>query len=230
MKLNNRDLLHALSLLDKLPMEVIDRLLHQGQLRLMDLSSGEIVHLEGDPCTHMELVVKGRLAVERIDYCGNLLAIALFTRDDLIGGNLVFSTNSFYPLTITSVADTTIVKIAKEDLFTLLHQYPDFLREFLKMISENSQILHAKITSQVNRTVRERISWYLQSEVERQGSDSIVLPYSKKRLAEILGMQRTSLSRELDRMRTDGLLNFSGRNIIMLDMEISTELNFQLSF
>jgi CRP-like cAMP-binding protein len=42
---------------------------------------------------------------------------------------------------------------------------------------------------------------------------------TKKALAEKIGVQRTSLSRELDRMRKEGLIDFEGRTVCITGLK-----------
>ena len=211
--------IHSIPLFSALPLEVLDDLIREGRLRIMHFPTGNIIHVEGDRCTHVDLIINGRLAIERIDYSGSLLAIAQFSRHDILGGNLVYSAKSQYPWTITSQEATTLARISGEDLFAVMCGYPEVLTYFLRMISENTQVLNEKITAHLNRSARERISNYLFRESERQKNRSLSIPYSKTRLAEMLGIQRTSLSRELARMRDDGLLEFQGRKFKLLQLE-----------
>lgn len=48
----------------------------------------------------------------------------------------------------------------------------------------------------------------------------IKLNYSKKDLAERLGIQRSSLSRELNKMRRDGLLEYDAKTITLKNIEV----------
>ena len=43
---------------------------------------------------------------------------------------------------------------------------------------------------------------------------------SKKELAERLGVQRTSLSREVNKMKNDGLLEYNARTITLKNINI----------
>lgn len=48
----------------------------------------------------------------------------------------------------------------------------------------------------------------------------IKLNISKKDLAERFGVQRTSLSRELNKMRKDGILDFDAKSISILNLDL----------
>ena len=57
---------------------------------------------------------------------------------------------------------------------------------------------------------------YLNYESKKQNSNHIKLNITKKALAEKIGVQRTSLSRELAKMRKDGLIQFDSDTITLL--------------
>jgi DNA-binding transcriptional regulator LsrR (DeoR family) len=56
----------------------------------------------------------------------------------------------------------------------------------------------------------------LENEKRSQGSKIIKLNLTKKALAEKIGVQRTSLSRELSKMKKDGLILFDTNYITIL--------------
>ena len=57
---------------------------------------------------------------------------------------------------------------------------------------------------------------YLDYECKKQGSNHIRLPITKKALAERMGVARTSLSRELGKMREEGVIEFDRDTITLL--------------
>ena len=56
--------------------------------------------------------------------------------------------------------------------------------------------------------LRRRILLFLRDRREETGSDYFRLPYSRQEMAEVLGVNRSALSRELGRMQREGLLEF----------------------
>ena len=87
------------------------------------------------------------------------------------------------------------------------------------MISDRTLVLTDKINTISPRSIRKKVIDFLTEEYRLQGSQIIVLGISKKELAERLGMQRTSLSRELARMKTDGMIDYDTRTITIRDFE-----------
>lgn len=115
-------------------------------------------------------------------------------------------------MTVTAKKPTIILEISKRQLFDLFASSLDFLKSYLAYISDHSVILGDRIKHYVNRTIRECIISYLDYESKKQESSTIKLTISKKALAERIGVQRTSLSRELAKMRNEGLIEFDKNN------------------
>lgn len=91
-----------------------------------------------------------------------------------------------------------------------------FLRQFLSDISGNTSVLEGKLKYYTNLSLRQRILNYLAAEQLRQQSRTIILSGTKKALAAQLGVQRSSLSRELQKMREAGLISFDRRSITVV--------------
>lgn len=208
--------IHHLTLLNSLPATLTEEWTRSGKIPLRYFRPGQIIHLDGDLCREMEIILSGRVSVERIDESGNLMIINQFGPDDMIGGNLVFSRNPRYPMTIIAKTATTLVALEKALIFELCSAYPEFLEQFLVAISDNAMMLGDKIKHYIQRSLRESLISYLNNMAMIQGSNRIQLPVTKKELAEQIGVQRTSLSRELQKMKQEGLLEYDARTIRLL--------------
>lgn len=211
------DLLEMMTLLKPIPAEQIKALLKDGRFKISTYRKNSIVHLEDDRCTKMEVILSGMVTVERIDIDGRLMTVAEFFSDDIIGGNLLFSKNPYYPMTIRSKLATMVLEINKDVLLELFTNNINFLHSYLGFVSDHAFYLGDKIKHYVNRTIRECILSFLRYESKRQNSNNIILPMTKKALAEKIGVQRTSLSRELTKMEKDGLIKFDSKSITLLE-------------
>jgi CRP-like cAMP-binding protein len=190
--------------------------LKSGKFRVTAYKKNSVVHFDGETCSKLEIILSGKVAVDRIDKSGNLLTISEFYKGDVLGGNLLFSKNPYYPMTISTQLPTDILEIDREVLFELLCNNPIFLRTYLEFISDRAFILGDKIKHYLNKTIRESIMNYLDYESKKQNSNHIKLNLTKKALAEKIGVQRTSLSRELAKLRKDGLIQFDSDTITLL--------------
>lgn len=194
----------------------IELFLSDGSFRTSKYGKNNIVHFVGEVCTKLEIILSGKVVVERIDKAGNLMTIAEFFSGDILGGNLLFSKNPHYPMTVTAKEPTVILEISKSRLFQLFSDNHEFLMSYLEYVSDHATILGDRIKHYVNRTIRESIMSYLNYERKKQNSNVIKLNITKKALAERIGVQRTSLSRELAKMRDEGLINFDSDSVELL--------------
>lgn len=206
---------HSL-LFGTLPAEEIRKSLEDGSFKLKTYGKNQVVHFAGDHCTRLEVILLGRVAVDRIDEAGNLMAVADFGQNDILGGNLLFSKKPFFPMTITARQPATVLEVQKTRLFELCASHPDFLRNYLEYISDHAAILGDRIKLYVNQSIRQRIVHFLEQERKLQASDHIKLTASKKALAERFGVARTSLSRELAKMKQEGLICYDQQSVTIL--------------
>jgi len=196
--------------------EEITFYISEGSFKITTYCKNNVVHFVGETCSKLEIILAGKVAVERIDESGNLMIIAEFLSDEILGGNLLFSKNPHYPMTITVKQPTVILEINKDRLFKLFSDNHEFLKSYLEFVSDHAVILGDRIKHYVNKTIRESIMCYLDYERKKQNSNIIKLGISKKALAEKIGVQRTSLSRELAKMRDEGLIKFDAESIEVL--------------
>lgn len=212
----NINLIRKITLLNSLSDKDILASLKNGKFKIVSYKKNSVIHFDGELCRKLEIILSGKVVVNRIDESGNLLTISEFYSNDILGGNLLFSKNPYYPMTISTQLSTEILEIDREMLFELFCHNPRFLQNYLGLISDHAFILGDKIKHYVNKTIRESIMNYLNYESKKQNSNQIKLDITKKALAEKIGIQRTSLSRELAKMRKDGLIIFDRDSITLL--------------
>lgn len=206
--------------LSSIPIEDIHAYLGDGSFKISAYGKNNIVHFSDEVCLKLEIILSGKVAVERIDESGNLMTIAEFYANEILGGNLLFSKNPHYPMMITAKQTAVILEINKDRLFALFSNNHDFLRTYLEFVSDHAAILGDRIKHYVNKTIRECIMSYLEYERQKQNSNKIQLSITKKALAEKIGVQRTSLSRELAKMSKDGLIRYDSKSIELICFQI----------
>lgn len=214
------ELIRISPLLDAISSEDIQTFLSNDKFRVIEYKKDNIIHFDGEVCDKLEIILSGKTIIDRIDESGNLLNITDFSDGDILGINLMFSTDPYYLMTVTADIDTLILEIPKDLLFTLLSSNKDFLKTYLEFAADNTSLLANKIKYFVKKTIRESIITYLKHEYVKQKSYNIKLSIPKKLLAEKIGVKRTSLSRELKKMKDEGLITYNSKYINILDKNL----------
>ena len=194
--------------------------LKENTCKISFYNKNEIIHIQNEKCNFMDIIIEGKLSVQKIDESGNILTIASFSSNSMIGGNLLFSKNNTYPMTIICNFPCTVFHFSKNLVLQLCQTNKYFLSTFLSSLSDKTLLITDKLNSLTMKTIRERIVDYLIYEYHKQQSTIIKLETSKKELAEKFGIQRPSLSRELNKMRKNGLIDFDAHTITIKNMNM----------
>ncbi|MEL7648277.1 MAG: Crp/Fnr family transcriptional regulator [Sedimentibacter sp.] len=187
--------------------------------KIKDYEKGSIIYLQNEKCESLDVILRGAVTIQKIDQDGKILTINDFVSGDVLGENLLFSAGINYPMTVAAKTDCTLLHVQKELVLKLCQSNVDFLTSFLRSLSSKTLILSDKLKSLTMKTIRQCLIDFLLIESISQGSTKIKLNMSKKDLAEKLGVQRSSLSRELNKMRKDGLVEFDSKYIEIMDYE-----------
>jgi hypothetical protein len=84
------DYLDQADLLRSLSEEEIESCLDTGSFKISAYGKNGIVHFVGEACVKLDVILSGSVVVERIDEAGNLMTVAEFIANDILGGNLLF--------------------------------------------------------------------------------------------------------------------------------------------
>jgi CRP-like cAMP-binding protein len=80
-------------------------------------------------------------------------------------------------------------------------------------------VLHDRNDCLIKPTVREKVLTYLIKVATTQKNRTLTVPFDRSAMAEYLNVDRSALSRELSRMRKDGLIDFYKNNFRLLHVE-----------
>lgn len=174
----------------------------------------EIIFNEGDECTTVSYIIKGAVSITTPTFIDNEYNIKTLFDGDSFGEFLVFSSLPYYLGSIKALKETTIAFIKKNDLLYLMKENSVFLEKFLERMSNDALSLQTRIKVLAQKTIREKILFYLKDEVEKTKSKTIYVT-SKENLAKVINVPRPSLSRELISLKNEGYIKY-GRHYITI--------------
>ena len=82
------------------------------------------------------------------------------------------------------------------------------IRNLLHISFRKNLILSGRAFHTAPHAVRARVMSYLNTMALRSGSNTFEIPFDRQQMADYLNVERTALSKELGRMRDDGLISF----------------------
>jgi CRP-like cAMP-binding protein len=93
------------------------------------------------------------------------------------------------------------------------------IKNLVKDLAQKNILLMRKMEYITRRTTREKLLAYLSFQAQQSKSDTFKIPYNRQELADYLSIDRSAMSSELGRMRTEGILRCNKNNFVLLRKE-----------
>ncbi|WAM35241.1 Crp/Fnr family transcriptional regulator [Caldicellulosiruptor acetigenus] len=184
-----------------------------------DFEKDQVIVLEGDECSFIGLILSGMIEVKKSSVSGKEYTITTLTQGDTFGEAVIFSSANTFPATIVSKTKTEVIFIPKHAIIKMCKKNEKFLYNFLNLLSDRILLLNTKLKENTLSTLRQKICNFLIEEYKKQKTTKLKLNFTKQELAKIFNVQRPSLSRELIKMKEEGLIDFWGKEIWIKDLE-----------
>ncbi len=204
--------------------EDLSNFLNMSNYTIKKYPKGNMVVFEGSKCEELGILLEGLLEAQALYPSGKLLTLTRLKPVEIFGEAILFSKMNKFPATIGAIKDSKIMFIKKEDLISCLTNCHKFMENFLELLSNKLLILNKKIKMLSLESIRKKIGNFLMEQYKKQGSNIIKVSLSRKEMAEHMGIQRPSLSRELIKMRDSGIIDFNREVIIIKDMVALSKL------
>ncbi|BCS81375.1 Crp/Fnr family transcriptional regulator [Anaerocellum diazotrophicum] len=184
-----------------------------------DFEKDQVIVLEGDECSFVGLILSGMVEVKKSSVSGKEYTITTLLQGDTFGEAVIFSSANTFPATIVSKTKTEVIFIPKHAIIEMCKKNEKFLYNFLNLLSDRILLLNTKLKENTLSTLRQKICNFLIEEYKKQKTTKLKLNLTKQELAKIFNVQRPSLSRELIKMKEEGLIDFWGKEIWVKDLE-----------
>lgn len=204
--------------------EYIESILKDKNYKIVNYDKGEIVAIEDNICEYVGIVISGSVEIQKIYESGRSLTIQKLIEGSIFGEAIVFSSRNTYPATIISSVKSEIMFIENKVIAELCSINKKILENFMELLSDKIIMLNSKVKTISLCSIRQKVANFILEQVNMQKREKIKLSVNKKELAEYLGVQRPSLSRELINMQDDGIIEYSKNEIRVLDMYILKEI------
>lgn len=183
-----------------------------------DFAAGRVVLLAGCAYTELRVILEGRCTAEMTSGEGKTVVVETLGPGAALATAVLFSPNGRLPVTLVAKSDLRLASMPKAELLEICGRFPPVLEALLADMGRRVAFLTDKYRSLSFASLRERIAdWLLRSAERRPEGLEVRLETSKERLAEVFGVARPSLSRELGEFVARGLIDMKGRRISILD-------------
>ncbi|WP_313960667.1 Crp/Fnr family transcriptional regulator [uncultured Parvimonas sp.] len=175
----------------------------------------DVILAENTKVEYFGIITNGRIAVSNFDYFGNRNILNVFEKGDSFGEALV-SLEMKIPHEIISLTSSSVIWIEYSSLSNSQY-YQKILNNFLTIISMKNLILNKKLQILSKRTTREKILEYLSNQKKQLSLDSnFEINLNRNEMADYLALDRSNLSRELGKLKKEGIIDFEKNKFKLL--------------
>jgi len=179
----------------------------------------DVIAFEGDEVNGLHILLKGSVRGEMTNYQGKVVKIEDINGCQLLAPAFLFGGDRYYPVDIIANRESKCIYISRISFQKLLQENDQLHANFRDIIATKTQFLSNKIKFLALQPIKGKIASYLLTRTRNRQSETVVLPYSQDKLADLFGVTRPSLTRALRELDQDKIISAEGKEILVIDRE-----------
>jgi len=173
----------------------------------------ETIYLAGDKISKIGIVLSGSILITKDDIMGNRNILTNISSSGLFGETFVCSDIPFIPVTVVACAKCEILFLEFNSIIHTCTSNCNFhntlIKNMLNIIANKNILLNNKIELLSAKTTRDKLMAYFNMQINKNNNNKFKIPFNRDALADFLNLNRSSMSRELSKMRNEGMIQFS---------------------
>jgi len=211
------------SLFQGIAREDIPGMLNCLKPRVCGYNKNDFIVTGGDAYESVGIVLKGAATVSKENATGNRIVMTLLKQGDIFGEIIAFSSQVTWPATVQAQENCVVLFLPRGKIVgecdRMCSWHRTLIYNFLRIISERAMMLNKKVEYLTIKSMRGKISTYLLEQYRRVGNVNITLPLNRNELSDFLNVSRPSMSREMSKMREEGIIDFHLTAVKITDLE-----------
>ncbi len=190
---------------------------------IREYSKNDVVAAEGLKLDGIGIVLEGALSISKTSLTGNRILLGTAEPGELFGENAAYSEDSVWPANVESQSEAKVMFIRPGSIVDQCSNacmwHALLQRNMLGILSTKAIKLTRKIEYLAIKGLKAKICTYLYNIFKTTGKTKFNLPMKKYELAEFFNTARPSLSRGMINLRAEGIINFTGGHIELINIE-----------
>lgn len=183
----------------------------------------ECVTIAGEEFGGVGVLLAGAALVTKENAAGRRSVLAVLGEGDLFGEMVAFSGKKNWPATVIAQQVCTVMFLPPEKIIgNCRRQCPShrlLIHNMLRIVSDRALRLNKQVAYLSMKSIRGKIASLLFEEYKKAGAATFMLPLKRHEMADFLNVARPSLSRELAKMKAEGLIDYHRATVKVLKIE-----------
>lgn len=208
------------SIFQNLTTEEMQELKQIGAIRQKRFDKQEMIFRTGEQVHEIGIVQGGSVIIENNDLWGNRSILNIVSPGQVFAESYA---HSHLPIMVDVIAAETTeilfldVRVLRENQYSSCTWYVKLMQNLLQIATQKNRILSSRIFCTSAKTIRGRLSTYFSEQMVENNSRTFDIPFNRQQLADYLNLDRSALSKELCRMRDEGLIRFRKNHFEILE-------------
>ena len=202
------------------------RMLSCLQAQRQQMSKGSIILHQGDAAGTFGVLLSGSAHIIHDDSSGSHSVIAHIAATEMFAEAIVCAGNAAMPFHVVAAEDCTVILLNHSRVMQGCRRgcmaHSQLVTALLRIISQKNLLLSQKLQIVMQRTTREKLMAYLMAQSQRAGSPRFTIPFDRQALADYLGVERSAMSTELNRLKKEGWVDFHRNDFDLTANETSS--------
>ncbi|NLV68710.1 MAG: Crp/Fnr family transcriptional regulator [Spirochaetes bacterium] len=207
------ELLKMHPLFSDISAEDIKHILSCMDSRQQHFVKGSYIFIAGSSYPRIGILLSGRAQVIKETFHGDKMIIGTIETGAFFGETYACVGMPEMPVSVEVVEDCKVLLLDVNKMLKTCNDSCSFhhklIANLLKIVATKNMLLNKKMSYITHKTIHGRLLAYFEDQAEAAASDSFRIPFNRNELADYLCMDRSAMSRELGRMKKEGLLTFN---------------------
>ena len=200
--------------------EEINEVLQKFHGLIKHFPKSDYIYLAGDCVENLCVVLEGTVQMIKEDIWGEKSIIANLGAGSVFAENFLgqLGDRSSVSYFVASDSEVLMLPLGRTlfDSDTSSKASQRLICNIVSILADNNTRLIEKTEILCKKTLRSKILAYLEQEARNHGCRSFTIPFNRTDLANYLDADRSALTRELARMKEEGLIDFTKNNFELL--------------
>ncbi len=203
-------ILRQVSLFNGIEEAGIQEILECLDSHVKEYNKNRTIILTGSEITSLGIVLKGSVQVIREDIMGNRMIVASLGEGEIFGETFACAGILESPVSVIAAEPCRILRISIKRIVAPSSEacsfHSNLITNLLQLLARKNLYLNNKMELLSKRTIREKIMAYLSAEAENHHSSSFEITLNRNEMADYLCIDRSALSREISRLKEEGIV------------------------
>ncbi len=191
--------------------------------QVRSFAAEEYIFFAGDEINYVGIVASGVIEILKESLAGNKHIVAFLGPSDLFAEGIVCTASRVSPVTVQANEASEVLMIPYERIIKTCGSSCSFhfglIQNMMLVLGEKNVNLNRKLELLTLKGMREKLASFLMNEARMRRGNTFQIMLNRTELADYLNVSRTSMTRELARMKEEGLIDFYGSSFKLLDKE-----------